>query len=129
MKPLVRWTIGFDKEDSYKILKLSISNFYKLYGDTFDYAVCYNKCNVEKIKMDIDLPWRVYSDKELQDEYMRLKRKLRDSLGSSFECIPYSAIGCKCTNYFFQYERFYKRNFTTQGTASNIHTKHTYTHT
>ena len=54
---------------------------------------------------DIDLPWRVYSDKELQDEYMRLKRKLRDSLGSSFECIPYSAIGCKCTNYFFQYER------------------------
>ena len=55
MKPLVRWTIGFDKEDSYKILKLSISNFYKLYGDTFDYAVCYNKCNVEKIKMDIDL--------------------------------------------------------------------------
>lgn len=42
-KPLVRWTVGpsgFRHDDL--ILHRSVCNFRRIYGDTFDYAICFN---------------------------------------------------------------------------------------
>jgi 16S rRNA G966 N2-methylase RsmD len=53
---------------------------------------------------DENVPWRVYTTKELQNEYTRLQLKLKETI-KCLDPIPFSAIGCKCTNFFFQYER------------------------
>jgi hypothetical protein len=43
MKPIIRWTIGYAKtKNSYQILNESIKNINKLYGDSFEYFVCFN---------------------------------------------------------------------------------------
>jgi hypothetical protein len=60
--------------------------------------------NTIQIHVDDDLPWKKYTDDELIKEYNRLKLKLKETI-RSVDPIPFSAIGCKCTNYFFQYER------------------------
>jgi len=51
----------------------------------------------------INFPWRRHSESELQNEYTRLKNKL--SKQNPIFPFPFSTIGFKCTNYFFQYER------------------------
>ena len=53
-------------------------------------------------------PWRIYIDEELTTEYERLKSKINNmsSAGMKIEFpIPFSSIGYKCSNCFFQYER------------------------
>ena len=48
---------------------------------------------------DDDIPWRKYTDEELKTEYTGLKLKLKKFKPE--DEIPFSAIGCKCSNYFF----------------------------
>jgi 16S rRNA G966 N2-methylase RsmD len=53
-----------------------------------------------------DFPWRVYTQQELQQEYERLKKKVKKKEKGK-EVIPFSYIGFKCGNAFFQYERMH----------------------
>lgn len=48
-KPIFRWTIGSKAIISYEILEVSIKSVLKLFGETFDYYVLYNKY----------LPWAI----------------------------------------------------------------------
>jgi DNA modification methylase len=50
-----------------------------------------------------DFPWRIHTSTELMNEYNKLKYKL-NSVKITFP-IPYSRIGYKCSNFFFQFER------------------------
>jgi DNA modification methylase len=50
----------------------------------------------------LEFPWRDYTKKQLDDEYERLKAKIRKP--TTFPLL-FSTIGFKCTNVFFQYER------------------------
>jgi tRNA1(Val) A37 N6-methylase TrmN6 len=50
----------------------------------------------------IDFPWRSYSSDELITEYILLKKKVDQDI---IFPLPFSTIGYKCTNQFFQYER------------------------
>jgi hypothetical protein len=56
-----------------------------------------------------DFPWREYTEKELDTEYVRLVSKINDTelrpMSRITPIIPFSTIGFKCTNSFFQYER------------------------
>jgi hypothetical protein len=57
MKPLVRWVIGGNySKAGERCLRLSIKQWKKLYGDSFDYVVCYNgrkpKVNIETVCQD-----------------------------------------------------------------------------
>ena len=54
------------------------------------------------MKLYDDFPWRKHYDDELLNEYDKLKDKLKDKI---ILPIPYSRIGYKCSNNFFQYER------------------------
>lgn len=45
MKPIIRWTIGFDHKNSYEILRYSVNSFFSIYQNKFDYYICYNNCN------------------------------------------------------------------------------------
>lgn len=49
-----------------------------------------------------NFPWRIYTTEELTKEYERLKIKLKTDIKFP---IPFSTIGFKCSNCFFQYER------------------------
>jgi hypothetical protein len=53
----------------------------------------------------LDFPWRLYVDDELYKEYERLKTNIISKPISKEDYIPFSTIGFKCTNCFFQYER------------------------
>lgn len=53
----------------------------------------------------LDFPWRTYTEEELYKEYERLKTKIISECVSKDKYIPFSTIGFKCTNCFFQYER------------------------
>jgi hypothetical protein len=56
MKPLIRWTVGPVKPLGLKILKLSILNIKKLYGDQFDLILCFNQIQPSLLKhLDIEL--------------------------------------------------------------------------
>lgn len=50
-----------------------------------------------------DFPWRKHTKDELINEYEKLKNKLNNT--DIIFPIPYSRIGYKCSNNFFQYER------------------------
>jgi hypothetical protein len=50
MKPIFRWTIGNCNFNGYQALEKSIQSVLKLYGDRFDYFVCYNNCNGQIIR-------------------------------------------------------------------------------
>lgn len=50
MKPLIRWTIGDSSNIGFLSLRLSVSCMKKIFGDTVDYAICYN--NLEKKQID-----------------------------------------------------------------------------
>lgn len=50
MKPLIRWTIGRVHQYGHKSLDLSIKLINKLYGDAFDYFVCYNSIQRRELK-------------------------------------------------------------------------------
>lgn len=49
-KPTIRWTIGPFSEMSMKILKISINNIRKLYGDRFSLTVTYNNVPESEIR-------------------------------------------------------------------------------
>ncbi len=48
-KPIIRWTMGCKLDSGYEILHHSINNIKKLYSNRFEYLVCYNNCDEEKI--------------------------------------------------------------------------------
>lgn len=48
MKPLVRWTIGPANEIGYTVLENSVTHFKNLYGDRFDYIICYNQISPKR---------------------------------------------------------------------------------
>lgn len=51
MKPIIRWTIGNIVSNSgYEILQSSIKSILNLYSDKFDYFVCYNDVDKNKIQ-------------------------------------------------------------------------------
>jgi 16S rRNA G966 N2-methylase RsmD len=57
----------------------------------------------------MEFPWRTYTDKELLDEYNRLRR-----LACTKKIvlpISFSTVGFKCNNYYFQYERMNTQGF------------------
>jgi hypothetical protein len=49
-KPVIRWTVGGSNSNGYKILSNSIRNIINLYSDRFEYFVCYNDVDINKIK-------------------------------------------------------------------------------
>ena len=49
MKNIVRWTIGNCSEEGVECLRESICKFIEIYNDQFDYFICYN--NIEKEKL------------------------------------------------------------------------------
>jgi DNA modification methylase len=51
-----------------------------------------------------DFPWRIHTSTELINEYNKLRNKLNQVTKITFP-IPYSRIGYKCSNFFFQFER------------------------
>lgn len=51
-------------------------------------------------------PWRQHTKEELLTEYTRLQVKLKtDKIGGNVTITPFSVVGYKCSNEFFQYER------------------------
>jgi hypothetical protein len=53
-KPLIRWTIGGDvSEYGINCLGKSVKSMKSLYGDSFDYVICYN--NIESIRLNFDV--------------------------------------------------------------------------
>lgn len=54
-KPLIRWTIGNVSQDGIECLFKSISCWKSLYGDLFEYVVCYNNIDVNKLNFDVNL--------------------------------------------------------------------------
>ena len=51
-KPLFRWSIGdISKKESFDVLKQSIRFLKKIYGKSFDYIICYNIIDQEKINI------------------------------------------------------------------------------
>lgn len=53
-KPLVRWVVGPSSQEGLSCLRQSISLFRSLYGDRFDYALCYN--NRDPSGLDFGIP-------------------------------------------------------------------------
>lgn len=49
MKPIVRWTVGEVSQLGIECLNLSIEKFINLYGNLFDYYVCYNNIELSQI--------------------------------------------------------------------------------
>lgn len=49
-KPIFRWTIGKPNKNGIDILKTSIKYLYKIYGDTFNYFVCYNNLEPKQLE-------------------------------------------------------------------------------
>lgn len=47
-KPLVKWIIGPVSNSGFDCLMFSICSFRKIYGDEFDYRICYNNLNKEQ---------------------------------------------------------------------------------
>lgn len=68
IKPIVRWTIGNVSNQGFKCLKHSIDNFIRLYGDKFDYYVCYNNIKKEKLNFLNELPINFLNQHEYVDE-------------------------------------------------------------
>ena len=56
------------------------------------------------VKKKDEFPFRKHDDEELMIEYEKMKLKLENIDSITFP-IPYSRIGYKCSNNFFQYER------------------------
>lgn len=50
MKPIIRWTIGNVSNYGIDCLQASVSSFLKLYKNNFDYFICYNNLDFNKIK-------------------------------------------------------------------------------
>lgn len=50
MKPIFRWTIGNVKKGGYECLEMSIKTMLKLYKDKFDYYICCNNINIQKLR-------------------------------------------------------------------------------
>lgn len=55
MKPLVRWTIGKPDFHGLEVLRHSVRSFQRIYGDRFDYVLCYNNVSPDKLDLNIDL--------------------------------------------------------------------------
>lgn len=53
-KPLIRWTIGDASKEGRECLRVSIANWKRLFGDTFDYAVCFNG-SIDLSDLDVTL--------------------------------------------------------------------------
>jgi len=50
MKPIVRWTVGNVSKMGIRCLDASVGHFKHLYGNLFDYYICYNQIKFSKIK-------------------------------------------------------------------------------
>jgi hypothetical protein len=50
MKPLMRWTIGPAHDSGFQILRHSVRQAQRLYGDAFRYAICYNGLNQQQLE-------------------------------------------------------------------------------
>ena len=50
MKNIVRWTIGNVSEEGFECLRRSVSNFLNFYKDQFQYFICYN--NIQENKLE-----------------------------------------------------------------------------
>lgn len=48
-KPILRWTVGNVSDEGIECLKLSIKWICKIYGDTFDYYLCHNNIDLDKL--------------------------------------------------------------------------------
>lgn len=91
-KPILRWTIGnTHKENSYEILSYSIKNIHKIYENQFDYFVCYNDVNLEKLEKiknkykKINFLKQSWSDCPLDlEEPNEIKKVLNQKLNGSF---------------------------------------------
>lgn len=51
MKPLIRWTIGPVSTSGFEVLEASVSKIKDLYGNLFDYVICYNQINPTRLKL------------------------------------------------------------------------------
>jgi hypothetical protein len=61
MKPLIRWTLGGNVHDlGIDCLKLSIKSFKKIYGNIFDYLLCYNNLNEKHLKIISNFDIQLY---------------------------------------------------------------------
>jgi hypothetical protein len=49
-KPIIRWTIGNVSKEGIDCLKLCVNKIKKFYGEEFDYFICHNKIDKNKIK-------------------------------------------------------------------------------
>lgn len=49
-KPLIRWTIGPVSDNGFECLNYSYKKIFEIYGDYFDYLVCYNNLDARQIK-------------------------------------------------------------------------------
>jgi hypothetical protein len=49
-KPLIRWTIGSNSKLGFFSLSVSVKQAKKIFGTSFDYAICYNNLNKDEIK-------------------------------------------------------------------------------
>jgi hypothetical protein len=50
MKPLMRWVVGKPHQIGIDILKESVKSVKRLYGESFDYLICYNGCTPHDLK-------------------------------------------------------------------------------
>jgi hypothetical protein len=65
MKPLLRWTIGGSiSHVGFDILVESVKRLTNLYGDVFDYIICYNNINLDIIKK-LGIP--LFNQEEFRD--------------------------------------------------------------
>jgi hypothetical protein len=65
MKKIIRWTIGDCSKEGIDCLKKSVKNIVNFYKEKFDYYVCYNNLNKNKINK---LPVRLLNQEEYVDE-------------------------------------------------------------
>tara|TARA_Y100000034_G_C6905697_1_gene420169 strand:+ start:4628 stop:5305 length:678 start_codon:yes stop_codon:yes gene_type:complete len=65
MKPIIRWTIGGQlSNESFVILQLSVKNVKRLWGDQFEYMICYNGLKDHKGLPKVD---RLIDQSEFRD--------------------------------------------------------------
>lgn len=55
MKPLLRWVVGPVGELGLRILRNSVRNIVSMYGERFDYLICYNQISADKLSLGIPL--------------------------------------------------------------------------
>ena len=63
-KPIIRWTIGNASKEGIDCLKFSVKNIVRIYKKEFDYFICFNKINKDKIKWAKDYNIKLVNQEE-----------------------------------------------------------------